>query len=87
MKARFVGVRDLKTHLSAFLDQKKPLVVTDRGKPKHFVIPYNEMLEIIDILEEASDPRLVANVERARAEYKRTGGIPMDLIKFKKEIR
>ncbi|MEK7287024.1 MAG: hypothetical protein AAB091_00495 [Elusimicrobiota bacterium] len=87
MRARHVGIKDFKIHLSAFLDQNKPLLVTERGNPKHFVVPYEEMLEIIDILEEASDPNLVAQVERARMAYKKGGGRAVDLPALRKALK
>ena len=86
MKAKHVGVRDLKTHLSALLDKNKPLVVTERGKPRHFVIPYEEMIEIVDILEEASDPKLVAEVERARNSHKKGQEVPLNLSNLRQQL-
>jgi hypothetical protein len=87
LRAEHVGIRDLKIRLSAFLDKNKPLVVTARGKPRHFVVPYEEMLEIVDILEEASDPRLVAEVERARRAYKAGHGVPLHLSDLRRKLR
>ena len=86
MKARYVGVRDLKTHLSALLDKNKPLIVTERGRPRHFVIPYGEMIEIVDILKEASDPKLVAEVERARDSYKKGHAVPLNLSALRQQL-
>ncbi len=86
MKAQYVGVRDLKTHLSALLHKSKPLIVTERGKPSHFVLPYEEMLEIVEVLEEASDPRLAAETERARAAYKKGKEVPLKIGALQKRL-
>ncbi|MEK6543472.1 MAG: hypothetical protein AABZ44_03445 [Elusimicrobiota bacterium] len=86
MKARYVGIKDLKAHLSSLLEINKPLVVTDRGQPKHFVIPYEEMLEIVDILEEAAQPKVVAQVARARAAYRKSGGVPVDMKRLRGKL-
>jgi len=76
LKAKHVGVRELKEHLSGFLKGGQPLVATDHGTPTHFVVPYGEMIEIVEMLEELSDPELVRRVQEARADQQKGGWIP-----------
>ena len=55
LKAPHVGVRELKEKLSAFLKGDKPLVVTDHGAPTNVILPYDDVLELLDILDELND--------------------------------
>ena len=65
MKANWVGIRELKGHLSARI-LKKPLVITERGKPVGVSMPYPDMLELLDIIDELSDPEILAAVREGR---------------------
>ena len=55
LKAPHVGIRDLKEHLSEFLKKGKPVIVTDHGSPANVIVPYEEMIELLDILDEMQD--------------------------------
>jgi prevent-host-death family protein len=80
LRARHVGVRDLKNKLSEYLGSGKPIVATDRGNPKYFLVPYEEMVELVEMLEEANDPKLVAQVQESRAAYRRGEWIPVSRL-------
>lgn len=80
LRAKHVGIRDLKNRLSEHLGTGKPIVATDRGDPKYYLIPYDDMVELVEILEEASDPGFVAKVEEARAAWRRGGGVPVSRL-------
>ena len=71
LKAKHIGIKEIKNHLSALLKTRKPMVATDRGKPTYFFIPYNEMVEIVEILEELSDPETLQRVQEGRRAYKK----------------
>ena len=78
LRAKHVGIRDLKNRLSEYLDKGAPLVATDRGIPKYFLVPYEEMAELAEMMEELSDRELVAQVQEGRREYREGGWIPAD---------
>ena len=65
-KAPHVGVRELKEKLSSFLKKDSPLIVTDHGEPTKVIVPYTEMVELLDILDEMSDPETLAAVAAGR---------------------
>jgi len=70
LKADRVGVRDLKEHLSKkFL--AKALVITDRGVPISVNLPYSDVLELTDIIDELLDSRVVADVFNSRKAIRR----------------
>jgi hypothetical protein len=54
-------VRDFKTQLSSKL-LGDLLVITDRGKPVSVNLPYSDVLELIDILDELTDPETLAMI-------------------------
>lgn len=65
LKAQHVGVRDLKENISVQYLQDI-LVITDRGVPLSVNVPYSDILELLDILEEMSDPAAVKLVHESR---------------------
>ncbi len=54
LKADRIGIRDFKEHLSAKL-LNNLLLITDRGNPVSVNLPYRDMLELVDILDEFTD--------------------------------
>ncbi|MCX5794177.1 MAG: type II toxin-antitoxin system prevent-host-death family antitoxin [Elusimicrobia bacterium] len=69
LKARHVGVKELKNNLSMLLRTHKPIVATDRGQPAYMLIPYDEMVDLLEMLEESRDQALVAMVQSGRKAY------------------
>ena len=65
LKANHVGIRDIKEHLSTRL-LKDILVITDRGTPVSVNLPYSDVLELIDIIDEAADLETMATVSEGR---------------------
>ena len=80
LKANHVGIRDFKEHLSGeFLNET--LVITDRGTPVSVNLPYSDVLELMDILDELSDPGTVKAVQEGRKAIKAGAeGIPVSKV-------
>ncbi len=55
LKSEHVGIRKLKTHLSKHIKNNKPIIVTARGVPVDVVIPYADMIELLDMIDELTD--------------------------------
>ena len=66
LKSEHIGIRNLKEHLSGELKKKKPLIVTDRGVPVNVILPYLDMMELIDIIDELSDEKTLKAVQEGR---------------------
>ena len=80
LKSRRVGIRDMKEHLSTEL-LKEVLIVTDRGHPVSANLPYSDVLELVDIIDELTDPETIEAVAEARAAIKKeTIGIPVSRL-------
>jgi prevent-host-death family protein len=62
LKAPHVGVRDLKENLSKFLRGKSPLVITDHGQPVDVILPYSDMMNLVEIVDEITDPQTTKTV-------------------------
>ena len=89
LKASHVGIRELKGNLTTGL-LKRPLVITDRGVPVSVSLPYSDILELMDILDEVSDPRTVATVQKGKEAIRRgNAGIPVSNLfrKFRESRR
>jgi hypothetical protein len=77
LKANHIGIRDIKEHLSTRL-LKDILVITDRGTPVSVNLPYSDVLELVDILDEVADLETMATVSEARKAIKGGAkGIPV----------
>jgi len=70
LEVEHVGIKNLKTNLSRLLNEEKPYIITDHGKPKQVIIPYEEMLELVDIFDELSDSELLKTIREGRASIK-----------------
>ncbi len=83
LKSPHVGIRDLKIHLSSLL-KKGSLIVTERGKPVNVILPYSDMIELLDMLDEITDPETIKTIQEGRKAIS-TGvkGIPVSNV-FKK---
>ncbi len=71
MKARHIGVRELRLHLSKRLKSKNPLVITEHGTPTKVIVSYDDMLDLVDILDELQDAGTLRAVTRARNAVKK----------------
>ena len=71
LKSDFIGIKELRASITT--DKlKNTLILTDHGKPVSVSVPYYDMLELLDILEEVSDPDTIATVLAARKARKNT---------------
>ena len=82
-KAKSVGVREAQATLSRLVESSHPAVITSHGVPKSFLISYDDMLEILEVLEELKDKRLIEQIARARGEYEEDLSVPAERL-FKK---
>jgi len=70
LKAPHIGVRQFKARLSKFLKSGNPLIITERGVPVEVVIPYAEAIEMVDLIDEATDLKTLKSVEEGRKAIK-----------------
>ena len=65
-RAGHIGVKDLRDHAPKYMRDNQVYLVTRHGRPVKFLVPYEEMAELVDILDELSDPETLEMVARGR---------------------
>ncbi len=86
LRAPHIGVRDLKAKLSRMLRSVKPLIVTEHGRPKRVILPYEVIVGIAETLAEMDDKALAHAVNlsrKASAKGTRTLSVEESFKKFK----
>jgi len=88
LRAPHIGIRNLKNRLSWVLRHKSTFIVTDRGIPIEVLLPYSDMVEMIELIDEVTDSETLRAVQEGRVAIKGGAkGIPLSNVfnKIKKE--
>ena len=86
LRAPHIGVRQFKEKLSRFLKSGNPLVITERGVPVEVVIPYAEALEMVDLVDEATDFEALKSVQEGREAIKK-GAAGLSVSRLFEKVR
>ena len=65
LKAAHFGIKDLRSNASSKTFEKI-FVVTTKGKPVSVNLPYSDILNLIDMIDEISDPQTLKLVKEHR---------------------
>lgn len=79
-KAKPVNVREAQAKLSQLIRSKMPSLVLSHGKPVSFLMPYGDMLDLLEMLDELKDQKLLKEIALARSEYAFGKAIPADRL-------
>lgn len=71
LRAKNVGVRNFRNSVSRFVRNHAFLVITEHGKPESVLMPYNDILEIVDVLEELEDTKTLKTIAEGRRAIRR----------------
>jgi hypothetical protein len=74
LKAKPIAVKNLRKDLFNIVKGKEPYLVTTDGERQMFLLPYEDVIEILETLEESRDVVLREEITRARNEYNQGGG-------------
>ena len=85
-KAKPVNVREAQAQLSKLIRSKSPSMVLSHGKPVSFLVPYENMLNLVESLDELKDQKLLNEIARARAEYAQGKAVPAERLFKKMEL-
>ncbi|MBA7493701.1 hypothetical protein ES702_04263 [subsurface metagenome] len=66
VRAGHIGVKNLRDHAPKYMRDNQVYLVTRHGRPTKFLVPYEEMVELMDILDELSDPETLKMVAEGR---------------------
>lgn len=81
LNARYIGVRELREHLSKRLKDKKAIVVTEHGTPTRVILSYQDVVELIEVLDELQDRSAIQAVQEGRKTVQGgTEGIPVSRL-------
>lgn len=86
LKAPRVGVKEFKTHLSEKIKSHNTMILMDHGQPKKVVIDYDEMVELLELIEELQDRELMKHVREGRISIQK-GDKDVDAISSLERIR
>jgi len=75
-----VNVREAQARLSRLIRSKRPSLVLSHGKPVSFLVPYEEMLDLVEMLDELKDQKLLEEIALARSEYKEGKEVPAERL-------
>lgn len=78
LRADRIGIRDFREHMS-MKKLKAILIVTDHGVPVSVNLPYDEMLELLDVLDEIEDKNTLKAVAKGRHDIR--SGLKSVLVK------
>lgn len=79
-KAKPVNVREAQAQLSKLIRSKSPSMVLSHGKPVSFLVPYEDMLDLVESLDELKDKKLLNEIVRARTEYAQGKAVPAERL-------
>jgi len=71
LRAKSIGVRNFRDSASRFIRKHELLIITERGSPASVLLPYNDILGIVDILEELEDKKIVKIIAEGRKAIRR----------------
>lgn len=71
LRAKSVGVRNFRDGVSRFIGKHEPFIITERGTPASVLLPYDDVLEIVDVLEELEDKETLKLVAQGRRAIRR----------------
>ncbi len=79
-KAKPVNVREAQATLSKLISSKTPSLVLSHGKPVSFLMPYEDMLDLMEMLEELKDQKLLKEIAKSRFEYAGGKAVPAERL-------
>lgn len=81
LNARYVGIRDLREHLSKRLKGSRVIVVTEHGTPTKVILSYQDVMELIEVMDELRDQAALQAVQEGRKSIQEgTEGIPVSRL-------
>ena len=81
VRAGHIGAKDLRDHAPKYMNDSQVYLVTRHGRPTKFLVPYEEMIELMDIMDELSDPETLKMVAEGRKAIARgEKGVPVKKV-------
>lgn len=71
LKAKSIGVGNFRDNLCRYIQKAKTYIITEHGEPTSVVMPYEEVMELLDILDELQDRDVLKLVAEGRKSIKK----------------
>lgn len=71
LRARSIGVRDFRDHASRYINRGLPLIITGRGRKESVLLPYEDVVELAEIIDELHDQELLKTIAEGRKAVRR----------------
>lgn len=79
---KFYGVKEARQNFTEIVKQAHELlqrfIITNRGEPEAVVMSIDEYEDLLEVIEDLSNPELIDEIAEARKAYAATGGIDFD---------
>ena len=86
LHAKYIGIRELREHLSKRFKEKKPIIVTEHGTPTKVILSYKDVLEFLEVFDELQDRGTIHAVQEGRKAI-REGGEGISVSDLFNQIR
>ena len=73
LHARYIGIRELREHLSKRFKEEKPIIVTEHGTPTKVILSYKDVLEFLEVFDELQDRGTIHAVREGRKAIRQGG--------------
>ena len=80
-EGEYIGAREFRQNLSRVIKSRHPYFLTEHGRPVKAMIPYETLLDLLELLEELKDRALMREVVQGRKEYREGGWVPAKRLK------
>ena len=79
-KARPVNLRAARAQLSTLIRSKQLTVFLSNSKPVSYLVSYEDMLDLVEILDELQDKKHLGEIARARKDYAQGKAVSADRL-------
>jgi len=66
LRAKNVGIRNAKNKLSKLIKQHELWIITEHGTPTSVLLPYEDLLDLVDVIDELQDKGAIETVMEGR---------------------
>ncbi|OGW99964.1 MAG: hypothetical protein A3I73_04105 [Omnitrophica bacterium RIFCSPLOWO2_02_FULL_45_16] len=78
LRAPRIGAREFRNKACSFIRRGKAYLVTEHGQPAGVFLPYEDAIELVDIIDELNDKKLLKIIAEGRRAISRGAkGIPL----------
>lgn len=66
LRAPHIGSKDLRENMARNIKSTKPVVITEHGQPRKVLLPYQMMLDLIEMVDDLQDKDLMGRIHEGK---------------------